>query len=360
MVGIRVRLAAGLVALALAAPAAAECPASSTYYAPAYNGPLKTYGLAMLLVDPLDGKKSVTAKTSKQCADCETPTRGVQLASKRELGGGYVQFPFDVGATFCAAAHVDVSRVIGPGAFASLEFDSPAVAIEESPLSYVFVAVQDDGGVRTVWAEVSDVPAGTPFELPADTQQVRIELEYAGGQVDVRVRPEGGELTPIATDVAFPFGGSGRLGIGAYDLARGDRAGIDVSASGEIFTAAFRDLLDGLLAEEGRMDAAAAALANEDTAGARTQIVDAISALDPGLVGAVGALPESKVKTFAAAQLGKALAKLTQARDAIDAATPTSVASAAGAVGKAVLAFHRAERALRNGSVAEASIPPAG
>jgi hypothetical protein len=356
MGGTRAFFAGGLVSLALAAPAIAECPPSATFYAPAYVGPLKTYGLETLLLDPVDGGKSTTAKTSKQCVDCEVPTRGIQLASKRELGGGYVQFPFDVGATFCAAAQVDVSRVIGPGAFASLEFDSPAVAIDQSPLTYVAVAVQDLGGVRTVWAEVSGAPAGTPVELPADTAQVRIELEYAGGLVDVRVRPEGGELTPVATDVAFPFAGAGRLGIGAFDLARGDRAGIDLSASGEIFTAAYRDLLDGLTVQKQHAEAAGTALGNEDGAGARTEIEAAIAALDPGLVGAVGALPESKVKTAAAAQLGKALARLVQARDAIDAAKPTSLASAAAAVGKAYTAVFRADRVLRHGSVAEAKV----
>jgi hypothetical protein len=356
MGGTRAFFAGGLVALALAAPAIAECPPSAIFYAPAYVGPLKTYGLETLLVDPVDGGKSAAAKTSKQCADCETPTRGVQLTAKRELGGGYVQFPFDVGATFCAAAQVDVSRVIGPGAFASLEFDSPAVAIDQSPLTYVFVAVQDVGGVRTVWTEVSGAPAGTPISLPADTAQVRIELEYSGGTVDVRVHPEGGELTPLATDVAFPFAGTGRLGIGAFDLARGDRAGIDLSASGEIFTAAFRDLLDGLTAQKQRAEAAGTALGNQDGAAARTEIEAAIAALEPGLLGAVGALPESKLRTYAAAQLAKALARLVQARDAIDAATPTPLASAAGAVGKVFQAVHRADRALRHGSVSEAKV----
>ena len=45
-----------------------------------------------------------------------------------------------------------------------------------------------------------------------------------------------------------------------------------------------------------------------------------------------------------------------QARDAIDAAAPSSLASAAGAVGKAYTAVFRADRALRHGSVAEAKV----
>jgi hypothetical protein len=356
MGGMLAIVAVGLVALAV--PAAAECPVSSIYYAPAYNGAFKTYGLATALLDPVDGKKAVVAKTSKQCADCETPTRGVQLASKREFGGGYVQFPFDVGATFCAVANIDVSRVVGPGAFASVEFDSPAVDVAESPISYVAVAVEDVAGVRTVWVEVSGAPVGTPLELPDGTEQVRIELQYAGGQADVRARPEGGDLTAIATDVSFPFAGVGRLGVGAFNLARGDRAGIDLAANGEIFTAAFRDLLGAIAAQEVLADGAGADLANEDSAAARAKIEEALGALDPALLAAVGALPDSKVKAYAGAQLGKALAKLAQARDAIDAATPASLASADGSVRKAFLAFHRADRALRNGSVAEAAVPP--
>ena len=82
MGGTRAFFAGGLVALAVAVPAAAECPASSIFYAPAFVGPLKTYGVETLLVDPVDGGKSTTAKTSKQCVDCEVPTRGVQLVAQ--------------------------------------------------------------------------------------------------------------------------------------------------------------------------------------------------------------------------------------------------------------------------------------
>jgi hypothetical protein len=357
MGGMRAFVAAGFIALA--APAAAVCPDSEMRFAPAYNGTFKTYGFPTSFMDPIDAKKSVTGKNGKLCADCESPFRGVQLTSKREFGGGYFQFPFEVGQTFCTSARIDVSRVVGPGAFAHIELDSPAVEVAQSPLTYVFVAVQDIMGVRTVWAEVSGVPVGDPFELSPDDRFVTVELEYAGGQIDVRVQPDGEEgSTTIVDNAAFAFGGSGRLGAGAFDLAKGDRAGIDLQASGEIFTAALRDVIAGIDAQRSLVGGALDDLDGALPADARAKIEEALAALDPALVAAATALPDSKVQAFAVVQLGKALAKLTQARDAIDAATPASLKSAAAAVTKAGLAFHRADRALRNASVSEAKIPP--
>src|SRR5262245_8158980 len=131
MGGMRALVAAGFFALAV--PAGAACPESDTYFSPAWNGPFKTYGIPTAFMDPTDGGKAVTGKTGKVCAGCEATGRGVVLSAKREFGGGYFQLPFDVGATFCARALVDVQKVTGPGAFVSFEFDSPAVAVDEAP-----------------------------------------------------------------------------------------------------------------------------------------------------------------------------------------------------------------------------------
>jgi hypothetical protein len=327
----RALVAAGF--FALAAPAAAVCPDSEVRFAPAYNGTFKTYGFPTSFMDPIDAKKSVTGKNGKLCADCESPFRGVQLTSKREFGGGYFQFPFEVGQTFCTSARIDVSRVIGPGAFAHIELDSPAVDVAQSPLTYVFVAVQDILGVRKVWAEVSGVPTGDPFELSADELFVTVELEYAGGSVDVRVRPESAEgSTTIVDGAPFAFAGSARLGAGAFDLAKGDRAGIDLEASGEIFTAALRDVIAGIGEQRSLASGALADLDGALPADALAKIVEALAALDPALIAAATALPESKVQAFAVVQLGKALAKLTQARDALAAASPAWLARGSGAV----------------------------
>jgi hypothetical protein len=358
MGGMRALVAAGF--LALAGPAAATCPDSETRFAPAWNGPFKTYGIETNFVDALDGGKSVAGKTAKLCTGCETPVRGLQLTSKREFGNGYLQLPFAVGATFCAEAFVDLSRMTGPESFAVLEFDSPAVGVAESPTTFVSVSVETILGVRRVSALVNGTPVGTPLELADETTGVAIELSYAGNQVDVSATPLGAEAaTTIVANAAFAFAGSGKLGAGAFSLARADRTGIDLEVSGEIFTAALRDVLAGIDEQRGLVGGAISDLENEVPADARAKIEEALLALDPALVAAVAILPESKVQAFAAAQLGKALAKLTQARDAIDAATPASLTSAEGGLRKAALAFHRADRALRNGSVAEAKIPPA-
>jgi hypothetical protein len=349
----RSRAVAAVLLLAFASPAAALCPDSDAHFDPAWVGAFKTYGIPTSLLD-------VTAKTAKICAGCEVPLRGVQLKAKRDFGGGYLQLPFEVGATFCARARVDVSKLTGPGALATVEFDSPAVAVDGSPVTYVVVAVEDVLGVRTVSVEVSGADAGTPLELEAGVEQVMIELEYAGNLVDVRAWPEGADATTIANDVAFAYAGSGRLGVGAFALVKGDRAGIAIAASGEIFAASFRDLVASLQDLGVLADSAVADLASALPADARAKLVEAQGILDPGVLTAVAALPESKARTYAEAQLAKVAARLAQAVAGIDAGTPASLKSAEAAARKAGDALARIERVLRTGSVAEAKVRPPG
>lgn len=356
MGGMRPLLAAALAALAT--PAAADCPEGEFRFAPAYVGTFKSYGFSAAFVDPIDHARAATAKTGKLCVDCEVPGRGVLLAPKttpeRNYGGGFFQAPVPVGDVFCASARLDLSALAGPGAFVGVEFDSPALPIDQSPESYVFVGVEDLEGVRSVWVEVSGAGVGAPLALADGTTQLALELEYAGGSFDVRVRPEGAEAwSPVVADQPFEYAGSGALGVGAFNLVAGDRPGVALTASGALFAPALQDVLAALAALHDLAAGAGDDLAASNAVDARAKLEESLAMIDPTLAAQIGALPESKTRAFALKQLAKAAAKLGQALAKIDAETP-AIESARSLVRKVDLAARRARRVLETGSTAEA------
>jgi len=341
--------------LAIADLASAECPAGEFAYAPGWVGAFKTYGLATDFEDPILHVPAVAAKTGRICRECEGKRRGIQLASKREFGGGFFQFPAPVGESFCVSARVDVSRMDTSGAFAGIEFDSPAVAIDVIPATYLFVGIQDEAGVKTVWVDESGESVGTPLMLPADTASVVVEIEYGGGSVSVRARAEQeGSLTDVLIGHAFAWGGSGGLGAAAFDLAAGDRVGLAVEAHGDVHGPALQAIFTEIQALLDLQDAALADLAASAPAGARAKLEEARMRIDPALLGAVTALPAAKAVAKSVKELQKAAAKLAAARDGLDAGTPEGAAAAPGLVAKARTAEQRARLMLETGSPAEA------
>lgn len=345
-----------LVACLLAAGelASAECPSGGFAYAPAYVGSFGSYGFATDFVDPVEHVRAAKGKTGRVCKECQGKRRGIQLVSKREYGGGFLQYPVPVGDSFCVSARLDVSRMKKPGAFAGLEFDSPAVPLEVLPESYVFVGVQEEDGTQTLWVEESGDEVGS-LVLPAGTRTVQVEIEYGGGSLSVRARAEQEEsFADVIVGHAFPWAGSGSLGAAAFDLAAREKVGIALEAHGDVHGPALQEIL----AEIGSLLALEeAALADLDAAAAGdalAKIEEALARSDPALIAAVGALPASKAMKKAGKELTKAVAKLGRARDGLGAETPKPAAKIAALVDKARLAQLRARRVLETGSPAEA------
>jgi hypothetical protein len=341
--------------LAVAELASADCPAGGFAYAPAWVGAFKTYGIATDFQDPIEQVRAVAGKTGRICKECEGKLRGIQLVSKRAFGGGFLQFPVPVGESFCVSARVDVSRMNTTGAFAGLEFDSPAVPIDVLPATYLFVGIEDEDGIKSVWVDESGESVGTPLTLPADTRTAVVEIEYGGGSVSVRARAEqDAALTDVLTGHAFAWGGSGGLGAAAFDLAAGDRVGVALEAHGDVHGPALQAVLEEIQALLELQDAALADLAAAAPADARAKLEEARARIDPALLGAVTALPAAKAVAKAVKELQKAAQTLAAARDGLDAATPEGAAAAPALVEKARTAERRASRMLETGSPAEA------
>jgi hypothetical protein len=248
------------------------------------------------------------------------------------------------------------------GAFAGVEFDSPAVPIDLLPETYVFAAVQDLDGVLTVWVEVNGASVGTPLALPAETRSVVVELEYGAGAVSVRARAEqDATFVDVVAGHAFAWDGSGGLGAAAFDLAPGSRVGIALEAHGDVHGPALQAVLEEIQALLDLEEAALQDLAASLTADARAKLEEARGRVDPALLGAVAALPPGKAVARSVKELGKAAAKLAEARDALDAATEEDLAAVPRLVEKARQAERRTRRMLETGSPAEAKlVAPAG
>ena len=350
----RVLVVAGV--LAVAGAASADCPTDGFAYAPAYVGTFKSYGFATDFTDPIQDFRAVSGKTGRICADCADEPRGVLLGAKHEFGGGFFQYPVPVGESFCASLRVDVSRVTASGALAGFEFDSPAVAIDVTPMSYVFVGIQDEDGTKTVWVDESGESVGTPLALPAGTTTAVVEVEYGGGNVSVRARAEqDAGLTDVLTSHPFAWDGSGGLGAGAFDLAQGDRVGIATQVHGDVHDPLKQAVLAELQAVLDLEDAALTDLGAAATADARAKL-DEAATRTTALLDAVAALPAAKANAKAAKELGKAAQKLAAAVAAIDAATPEGLEAAPGLVEKARTSEHKARRILETGSAAEGKV----
>jgi hypothetical protein len=342
--------------LAAAGPASAECPQADFRYAPAYPGLFKSYGYPTDFRDPITELRSVSGKTGRICPDCGEKRRGVLLVSRGPLAGGFFQYPVPIAGSFCVSATVDISRMLGEGAFAGIEIDSPAVPIDAVPLSYVFVGVDPENGV---WIDGGGESVGTPLTLPEGTQTVVLELRYSGGTLDVLARPQQEPmLVPVVEDYPFAFDGSAGVGAGAFDLGEGDRPGFGIELSGAIYGAPLQAVLTELAALIGLQDGALVDVAGGQAADAIAKLTELRARLDPALLAAVGALPPSKGRAHALKRIGKAAAKDAQAQAALEAGTPADLVAAQAALEKAKSSLVRAERVLEIGVVAEAKPPP--
>jgi hypothetical protein len=343
--------------LAVAGGASAECPPGEFAYAPGWVGAFKTYGFATDFDDPIQDVRAAVGKNGRICKGCEGKRRGVQIVSKREFGGGFFQYPLPVGESFCVSALVDFSRASAPGAFAGLEFDSPAVPIDVLPTTYVFVGLQEEGGVWSVWVDESGMSVGTPLALPEGSEAAVVEIEYAGGNVSVRARAaQDAELTDVLSGHPFAWAGSGGIGGAAFDLAKGDRMGIALEAHGDVHGAALQAILSEVQALLELQDAALADLAASAPADARAKLEEARGRIDPALLGAVAGLPAAKAVAKSVTELQKAAQRLAAAVGALDAGTPEAAAAVPGLVAKARLSERRAGRMLETGSTAEAKL----
>jgi hypothetical protein len=358
MGGMRLLLAVCL-GVAVAGAAGAECPPGAFHYAPGYGAPFKAYGYPADLRDRVTHKRAVSARTAKLCSGCDSPRRGVQLASRQDAGGAFFELGLALGDSFCASALFDVSRMGADGAFAGLELDSPAVPIDVIPLTYVFAAVQNTAGVLSVWTEVNGQP-GAPLELPAGTEVVEVELHYGGGMVDVFARPLGAAApTPVLEGGTFAWAGSGGLGSGSFDLAKGDRTGVAIEVSGDLFDPALQDVLVALAELLAGTDDALAdldAALPEDAAVAleavRAGVEDLGPAQEPSLLDRTRALPAAKPARAAAKRLAKAAALGAKVRDQLAAEGP-DLEKAHGRALKLRASLEQAERILETGVAKE-------
>jgi hypothetical protein len=345
--------------VAVAGAAGAECPPGAFHYAPGYGAPFKAYGYPADLRDRVTHKRAVSARTAKLCRGCDSPRRGVQLASRQDAGGGFFELGLPLGDTFCASALFDVSRMGADGAFAGLEFDSPAVPIDAIPMTYVFAAVQNTAGVLSVWTEVNGQP-GAPLELPAGTEVVEVELHYGGGTVDVFAQPLGAAApTPVLESQSFAWAGSGGLGSGSFDLAKGDRTGVAIEVSGDVFDAGLQDVLGDLAALLAACDDALAALdaaLPQDAAVAleavRGGVEDPGPAQEPSLLDRTRALPSGKPAKAAAKRLAKAAGLAAKLRDQLQ-AEGADLEKAHGRALKLRASLEQAERILETGATQE-------
>jgi hypothetical protein len=171
-----------------------------------------------------------------------------------------------------------VSRLDTPGAFAGIEFRTPAM--KGADFLFLGVARYQDGSLGA-FASDTGTNVGTPAFFPGDMDCLDLELSYANGEISASYG-YGGVLTPVLSAHPFAYGGSGDFGAGLAFAGKGDRVVLTIEVTGDLHAPATQGVLSDLQAAIALEEGAKADLMAGMPAEAKTKLEQAEAIFEMG------------------------------------------------------------------------------